>query len=481
MSSKNKSKDTLKSGLTVFENVLGQEFRLDYGGDHDPEGAKQEREAMADIQQAAEITLERFHDKPEMLKLLMSNRNPAPQTDHNTPETVMSWDELYERYVKKEEERVLDPTHKITEKSFKDYRPHRELWAKYFAGREVHAIKRAEVQEIESWLRNLPTRLTKRNISIADGINMAKQGGHDLNTLSAASYNHYQRQLAGLLKFAHKLGVHRDDLSVCIGQMNAKLGQETFRVPFTPEDMQAMFCGQDYASNFGPASQSTPLAARFWVPLIAAFTGARMDEICQLKISDVRRHDTANCHYLHLAGSDETAPDGKQKNIKNKNSIRPLPIHETLLDIGFLQYLESLKKLDKESSLFGLDRANDDKWGSPLSKWFTRKGSTTGKGFIERCGIISSGDRADGKRWSKTFHCFRHTVVTNLRDKSKVLPDGSRINAEDIALVVGHLEEESLKLETHSYGEAVENMGFRRGIISLIKYPGVDFDSIRWT
>jgi integrase len=478
---KSRKSDTFDLGLVTTVDVLGNSQTFDWGGDKNPKLAKMELDAAKDFQKAAVEVLERHKDNPELIKALKSaNTATAVTTDPNTPETVMTWEELFDKYVAKERERVSDPTHKITQTSFDEYEPHRKLWEGYFANREVHTIKRAEIKEVESWLKNLPTSLKQRKLSILDGIAMAKSNHHKLDTLSAGSYNHYQRQIAGLLKYAYELGAHKVDLSPCIKQMNAKRGQKTFRVPFTPEDMRAMFCGSGYIENFGRKNKGTTHAAKFWMPLIAVFSGARMDELCQLKISDVRYSDAASCHYLHLIGSDETAPDGEQKRIKNKTSIRPIPVHTTLSEIGFLRYVESLAGKDRESSLFGLERAPDGKWGSPLSKWFTRKPNSSAKGFIERCGIVSSGPRPNGKKWSKTFHCFRHTVVTNLRDKSKLLPDGTRLTAEDIALVVGHLEEESSRLETHNYGEAVENMEFRRDIISLISYPGVDFSSIKW-
>lgn len=476
---KKKKSDTISIGYVTTTDVFGGKHEFNFGGDKNPEAAQREQEAARAVQQAALETLERHRDNPELIQALVSANSSKSQSDPSLPETVMTWEKLFDSYVAKERERVADPTHKITQTSFDEYEPQRKLWENYFAGRDVHTIKRAEIKEAESWLKNLPTAITRRKLTYKQAIALAKRGSHKLPVISAATYNHYQRQIAGLMKYAYELGCHREDLSSCIKQMNAKRGQQTFRAPFRAEDMQAMFCGSRYTENFG-ADTAAAFAAKFWIPLLAAFSGARMDELCQLKISDVRYSETAICHYLHLVGSDETAPDGKKKKIKNKNSIRPIPVHPILIDIGFIRYVESQAHANQEQSLFGLKRAPDGKYGSPISKWFTRKQNSSALGFIERCGIVSTGLRPDGKSWTKTFHSFRHTVITNLRDKSKRLPDGSRINAEDIALVVGHLEEDSAKLETHNYGEAVENMGFRRDIISLIDYPGVNFNSIKW-
>ncbi len=475
---KNSGSDTLRIDHAMTTDVFGRMHKFDWGGDKDPEAAKREQQAVEAVQRAALETLERHKDSPEIIKALVSSSSPTNVVDPNAPETVMTWDDLFARYETKEADRAANPSERLTQRTFDESQPYRNFWKEYFAGRDVHTIKRAEIEDIESWLQRIPASFTKKGITIERAIHLGKTGDHDHKRISGPTFNHYQRQLKGLLQYAHRLGIHRDDLSVCIRQKDKTLGKQFVRLPFTDDDMVLMFCGKNYTSNFGRANPKTPFAARFWVPLIAAFSGARMDEICQLRVADVKHDAPTGIHYLSIAGPDDSAADGMPKKIKNKNSIRPIPIHNTLVDIGFLDYVDTLRHTP-DASLFGLTRAPDGKWGSPLSKWFTIKGDHA-NGFIERCGVVSIGELRDGKRWSKSFHGFRHAVVDNLRDKSKKLPDGSRIHAEDIALAVGHLNDDSADLETNNYGQGVDNLEHRRDVISLISYPSADFAAIRW-
>jgi len=371
----------------------------------------------------------------------------------------------------------MNDTDSFSEATFRAYAPHRALWHGYFAGREVHSIKRIEIQEIAMWLPRLPVGFTKQGYTPAEAIEMAKSG-HDLKPISNVLFNNYQRQINGLLAYAEKLGFHDKNLSTLIEQRNTKKKDgRPSRLPFTIADMSAMF-NSAYLASLGKGSRRTTFEARFWIPIIAAFSGARMDEICQLKVSDIMYDEGAGCYYMNIAGGDELASDGRARKIKNTNSVRPIPIHPTLIEIGFINYLKSMKGLGSEASLFKLERGSDDKFGGTVSKWFSRKGRSAG--FIESCGIASKGTYANNKEWSKCFHSFRHTVIDNLREESKRLPDGTRISESDRALVVGHIDKKESSLETTHYGQGVSYMKLRMDVISQISYPGVDFDAIKW-
>ncbi|WP_321530883.1 site-specific integrase [uncultured Desulfuromonas sp.] len=78
----------------------------------------------------------------------------------------------------------------------------------------------------------------------------------------------------------------------------------------------------------------------FWLPLLAIFTGARGNELAQLYVEDVCYDDKTEYWYLDI---NDRAPD---KSTKNKPSIRQIPLHPTLIKLGFLQYVEWLKASD---------------------------------------------------------------------------------------------------------------------------------------
>ena len=62
--------------------------------------------------------------------------------------------------------------------------------------------------------------------------------------------------------------------------------------------------------------------ARFWVPLIALFSGMRMNEICQLDVSDIRCVDGVDCFVI----TSRSNGGGADKKVKTSTSERFVPI-----------------------------------------------------------------------------------------------------------------------------------------------------------
>ncbi|MEE1903511.1 site-specific integrase [Pseudomonas inefficax] len=129
---------------------------------------------------------------------------------------------------------------------------------------------------------------------------------------------------------------------------------------------------------------------RFWIPLLGRYTGARLEELCQLRVDDFIEQQGFYC--FRIDDSSES------QNLKNSGSRRVLPIHPTLIELGLLQHVESVKAS-------GVDRLFPDleavrgKLGHAPSKWFGR--------YKTKLGITDT---------RKTFHSFRHTFIDDLRE-----------------------------------------------------------------
>ena len=73
--------------------------------------------------------------------------------------------------------------------------------------------------------------------------------------------------------------------------------------------------------------------SRFWVPLILAHIGARVEEICGLYKSDIRKDADTELWYIDIRKNNE------DKHIKNFQSERLVPIPQKLIEFGFLNYV----------------------------------------------------------------------------------------------------------------------------------------------
>jgi hypothetical protein len=162
-----------------------------------------------------------------------------------------------------------------------------------------------------------------------------------------------------------------------------------------PEELERLFSHpkmKEYAA-------SADTAHYCWLPLIGLFTGARINEVCQLNpFTDIVQDDETGVYYFHLTDEGETA-EGVNKSIKTNSSRRVVPIHSKLLDLGLLDYVERVKA-DNRKIIFPQWQPRGGKASANAGKWFTR--------FVEDVGIK---DATEGARLSG-FHSFRHTFIT---------------------------------------------------------------------
>lgn len=130
-----------------------------------------------------------------------------------------------------------------------------------------------------------------------------------------------------------------------------------------------------------------------WISLILPFSGMRPAEICQLQVSDIRVQN--NIPYFSISIDEEG------KYIKNRHSIRYVPIHQKLIELGFLDYVKNLKA-NGTKQLFSYKPENIfDDW----SKSFCIK---IGK-YQTAIGMLA------GQR--PTSYGFRHTFIDELKQK----------------------------------------------------------------
>lgn len=102
------------------------------------------------------------------------------------------------------------------------------------------------------------------------------------------------------------------------------------RLPFSDDQLQIIFDSPIYREEIESHRQT----ARFGVSLISLFTGMRLNEICALDLSDVQTIDGVPCFLVREASD---------KSIKTDASERHVPVHQQLIEIGFMRFFEKHK------------------------------------------------------------------------------------------------------------------------------------------
>lgn len=159
---------------------------------------------------------------------------------------------------------------------------------------------------------------------------------------------------------------------------------------FTKEELKAIFNPKTY-----PRVLDKHYPYRYWIPLIALYSGMRLNEICQLYIDDIKI--SKGIWYFHI--NDER----DDQHIKNPQSNRIVPIHPVLIDLGILEYANRVSAQNKKRLFYQLNYSKKNHYIQAVSQWFGR--------YLKSLGITSR---------SKVFHSFRHTVKPALRDVAKV-------------------------------------------------------------
>ncbi|KHK03926.1 site-specific integrase [Desulfovibrio sp. TomC] len=158
-------------------------------------------------------------------------------------------------------------------------------------------------------------------------------------------------------------------------------------------DERDMFSSDDLAVMFGPGYPGDRMKEPwpFWIPLLGLYTGARIEELSQLHVDDVKRIGG-----LLVIDINDNAED---KRVKTATSKRIVPVHPFVdKELGFGRYVDIVRESGTVRVFQALNRVNF-KYGHSVSTWFGK--------YVKRVGIAGA----------KSFHSFRHTFTTNLIHK----------------------------------------------------------------
>jgi integrase len=198
-------------------------------------------------------------------------------------------------------------------------------------------------------------------------------------------------------------------------------GAEKKRREFNIDELRILFDVKHFPIH-GPLDKQSPY--KFWIPLIGLHTGARQNEIAQLRTSDILTIDDIACFNITEETNQKSDEEYLAKSVKTHAAKRLVPIHSTLIELGLLEYLDAVKSQGYQMLFEDLAHAKI-KYGALVSKWFAT--------YCERVGLT---DKA------LTFHSFRHGAIGHLRRK--------RVAKDIRMVVVGHSASE----DTHDdYGD----------------------------
>ncbi len=220
------------------------------------------------------------------------------------------------------------------------------------------------------------------------------------------------------------------------------------KLPFTLEQLSNLFRAPVYTGCQSEVRWSVPgdtvlrHSPKFWVPLIALYTGMRLGEICQLAQRNyVVRGD---CHAFILT---------QDMRLKNDASIRCVPIHRDLLAFGLPAFMESCQ----ERLFPDLTEHSSGRYSDAFGKHFAR--------FLK--GLDIKSERVD-------FHSLRHNFAAAAE------ASGMEFTARE--RILGHALQGQAARYGNRYTVEAENAQLvltRDSEMQKLRFAGLNLDHLR--
>ena len=220
------------------------------------------------------------------------------------------------------------------------------------------------------------------------------------------------------------------------------------RENFDDKDLQKILHPQTYLNSTIRGISSVtkkPISnqeAYYWIFLVGIFSGMRTNEMTQLRLDDFQQID--GVWMMQVQETEETR-------VKTRNSIRKVPVHPKLIELGILDYIQKLKK-QKQDRFFWELKMVRGKYGKEVSRFYNEK-------YLKEVGVW--------KQTVKVLYCTRHTFIHNLYRKG--------VDENIIKTLVGHEKEFTMK----HYGGNPYDAEHLLNEISKVEYSSVNFENLR--
>ncbi|MFE1815934.1 tyrosine-type recombinase/integrase [Metapseudomonas otitidis] len=268
----------------------------------------------------------------------------------------------------------------VSTKTIDDKRSVASLLVRIIGDMPIDLITRQDARKFRETALKLPPRLNQ----LPEGQSLEEIIKTATSTISHTTFNNYVKNLTTFFSYAIREGYcERNPFDGLRVKQRGKVSEE--RSVFTEEELRRLFSTEVYASA------GTKKPNQYWLPLLGLYTGARLNELCQLYLDDVVTINGVDC--LHIRAS---RPDQKLKTV---SSERLVPIHSKLKTLGFIEFIQKQRAAGYQRVFPELTCHKKHGYAAAPSKWFAR---------------IRAQMAFEGK---KDFHSFRHTVADHLKQK----------------------------------------------------------------
>lgn len=247
----------------------------------------------------------------------------------------------------------------------------------------------------------LTKRLSDDEIPFTELIALAQQQG-GYRTLHIKTVWNWITTYKRLFEFALDRDlIRKNPAAKTMRKPSAEESEE--RDPYDDDDLAAIFSAPMFNGFAGSGSRgyrdrsgsNVVRDHKYWLPILGLWTGGRVEELATLETSEIKIE--GGVHYIDLTERPLKGP----RRVKNRSARRIIPIHDRLVQLGFLKHVAALPP----GPLFPKLNRNGKKASASFGPWWGRWCHANAK--VEGEGLDDP---------AKVFHSFRHTWKQAVRE-----------------------------------------------------------------
>ncbi len=351
-------------------------------------------------------------------------------------------------------DKFISEKYKLTSKSEMMMRTHIEMLIEEFGDISLGKLDRGMCVKFKDDIRKLPRNRSKiqqyRNLDFHEQVSLNVD---EKDRISTTTVNNILGYVSSFMKWSRINGFVEVNFFEGM-KLKKQIRQRDERDRFTEKEIKKIFQKHNYIEFTEVENHKY---SNYWTPLISVFSGMRLNEICSLYLDNIIQEKVNGRKKIWCFNILEE-PDRPDKHLKTLSSKRVVPIHDTLIDLGFIEFVELLKKRHtNRQRLFQELKYGEGSYIRNVSYFFNKK-------YLPLLGL---------KTDKKNFHSIRHTVVDHLKQR---LVDISFINE-----LVGHHHG---NIDLDRYGKGYTTDIIYNKCVKKINYEtshtrGIDFNSLK--
>jgi integrase len=327
------------------------------------------------------------------------------------------------------------------EETQKRYRDALDTMLRLLGDREITGYTRQDLLVLKTKLYRWPANVNKlkefHGKTAEEIVRMKTARTLDKRTVDIK----YMDKIAAVFQYAFRQGMVAGDIAQNVVKAATVAEKKADkRKPYDMEDLKKIFASM-------PVHPERPHLA--WIPLIAAYSGARHGELCRLKVSDIN----VSHRIPSMLVTEEDDRGNIVTNARGEASQRLVPLHPLLVEMGLLEFVARRKAQGKEL-LFELRRKGSDEFVPLTGEYYARSFEAFNRKHV-------TNDRR------KSFYSFRFNVHRALLLK--------KVSLEICFAITGHVPQygsAQIAAEDHRLAD-------KYSALVQLAYPGIDLAALK--